>query len=229
MLQHVLFAAVHRDDSDDDEPIAGPRFRDAWEARLYREAYDSPYRSASDDESYRESDEYWDEDDGSDFEDERQSYGGFVLRQVAPNPMPQYTRSRYGSGDSNVSAGLDSNVATGSVSDDFVFDDEPVPLIPTTFPPTQVAGTRFEGVGVLRPVGPSPRVSRESSPRSSRDFSPRGSQGFSPRGSRELAPNETYVPVPPIRPSALIFNCPLCFEAPFETSATRCGHVFCTS
>ncbi|EKM56502.1 uncharacterized protein PHACADRAFT_253670 [Phanerochaete carnosa HHB-10118-sp] len=29
--------------------------------------------------------------------------------------------------------------------------------------------------------------------------------------------------------SGLFFSCPLCLEAPKETSATRCGHLFCTS
>ncbi|KZT08029.1 uncharacterized protein LAESUDRAFT_736205 [Laetiporus sulphureus 93-53] len=31
------------------------------------------------------------------------------------------------------------------------------------------------------------------------------------------------------QPEGVLFNCPLCLEAPNETSATRCGHVFCTS
>ncbi|KAH9835423.1 uncharacterized protein C8Q71DRAFT_765812 [Rhodofomes roseus] len=29
-------------------------------------------------------------------------------------------------------------------------------------------------------------------------------------------------------PSGVVFNCPLCLEAPEEASATRCGHVFCS-
>ena len=29
-------------------------------------------------------------------------------------------------------------------------------------------------------------------------------------------------------PSGILFNCPLCLEAPEEASATRCGHVFCS-
>lgn len=30
------------------------------------------------------------------------------------------------------------------------------------------------------------------------------------------------------RPAGVWFSCPLCLEAPKETSATRCGHLFCT-
>ncbi|EMD34740.1 hypothetical protein CERSUDRAFT_97322 [Gelatoporia subvermispora B] len=29
--------------------------------------------------------------------------------------------------------------------------------------------------------------------------------------------------------SGILFNCPLCLEPPIESSATRCGHLFCTS
>ena len=29
--------------------------------------------------------------------------------------------------------------------------------------------------------------------------------------------------------SSVTFSCPLCLEAPKESSATRCGHLFCTS
>lgn len=29
-------------------------------------------------------------------------------------------------------------------------------------------------------------------------------------------------------PSSVAISCPLCLEAPTETSATRCGHLFCT-
>lgn len=29
--------------------------------------------------------------------------------------------------------------------------------------------------------------------------------------------------------TGLFVSCPLCLEAPKESSATRCGHVFCTS
>ncbi|OCH87136.1 hypothetical protein OBBRIDRAFT_736707 [Obba rivulosa] len=29
--------------------------------------------------------------------------------------------------------------------------------------------------------------------------------------------------------SGILFNCPLCLEPPSESSATRCGHLFCTS
>ena len=62
---------------------------------------------------------------------------------------------------------------------------------------------------------PLARVSQDSAPENAE----------APLGPSEEQQHEEGERAPA---SGVIFSCPLCLEAPKETSATRCGHLFCT-
>lgn len=50
-----------------------------------------------------------------------------------------------------------------------------------------------------------------------------------PRRLPAAAPGQESIQPGKAPESGVFFSCPLCLEAPKESSATQCGHLFCTS
>ncbi|KAL6301401.1 hypothetical protein BKA93DRAFT_738757 [Sparassis latifolia] len=145
---HVEYAAVHRDDSDDDSDDELDDVDDSaegWEDEIGRTAFPEENERADDDisdidDGYSVGDEYWDEDDETEFEENRDAYYGFA--------------------------------SSASTSEDNSHLELP-------------ASEPKHALRVEHPLN---------------------------------KPCEASV----------LFNCPLCLEPPKESSATRCGHLFCT-
>ena len=73
---------MHRDDSDDDtdDNTDVDSFHDGWEDAIGRMTITGEAEESADDESESASysgEEYWDEDDETDFEEVREAYHGF--------------------------------------------------------------------------------------------------------------------------------------------------------
>ncbi|KAK7684964.1 hypothetical protein QCA50_011799 [Cerrena zonata] len=92
---HVEMAAIHRDDSDDEDEEdddIDDSF-DGWEDAVAEVRYPNEGEEdnipASDDEDYGPGDEYWDEDDETEFEEERDTYWGFAsVSAVGGSTLP---------------------------------------------------------------------------------------------------------------------------------------------
>jgi len=157
---HIEFAAVHRDDSDDDsEEDHMEDAHDGWEDDMGLSAFPEENDESGEDDSeagdYSGEEEYWDEDDETEFEEVREAYYGFSIV-------------------------IGSSLSSGGSS------------------------------------GAHSSSSDEADARASND--PGIARGHSrPEKAREKAD-----------PVGVLFNCPLCLEPPQESSATRCGHLFCT-
>lgn len=192
-------AAIHRDDSDDeDEDDDIDDSFEGWEDALAESRYPDEGNSESTEVEYGPLDEYWDEDDEDEFEEERETYWGFA-----------------------------SVSAVGGLT------------LPE-MPPTMATSISF-GSGSNRgenEAGPSNAIRTESA------ASSYGSSTADPSASRSCPHNcnsksslsppmisdmerPASAPVSGQRP-AVRYGCPLCLETPGETSATRCGHIFCT-
>ena len=182
-------------------------FEDGWEdvlaARLYPGGSQDDSTVASDDESISDEElaDYWTEDDETEFEEVQESYRGFAtMTQIAPNPA-HAMHAQYTRSRSG-SAGSDGSVGQiSNVATGSVSDDD--------FSDADVEDQSDVPYSFDTPA-----------------FEP-SSEADIEMGDDGLVPDET--PAPPVVPSsAVLFSCPLCLEAPKDTSVTRCGHVFCT-
>lgn len=196
-------SAIHRDDSDDedeDDDDIDDTF-EGWEDVLaeirYPEEGTEGGPPADDDEEYGPSDEYWDEDDETEFEEDRDTYYGFasvsavgVTTMPAPTPMTAVNPF----GPDSEEAGP-SSARSGTPGSDS-----------SSFSTAYISGSSFS----------DPFSTAEASSSSS---------------SIDTMDRPASAPVPGEHNHghAPKYGCPLCLEAPQQTSATRCGHIFCTS
>ncbi|TCD68877.1 hypothetical protein EIP91_009592 [Steccherinum ochraceum] len=235
---HIEFSAIHRDDSDDGEEEDDDLFLDeepGWEDMAGRELYpeDNEAALATDDES--ELSDYWVEDDEMDMDfEQEQAFNNFSFAPVQPRTVlpsaaiAEFSRPRAPSGDSNASSeaslvSIGSNQAVGSVSD---LDDE-------AYEPTE----RMDMLGPSPNNAPSSAaihaiaaaISRgeaeEADARAEREAEADNEEDYHRSQFGGIAPSH-----PRSRNDGYHFTCGVCLEAPTaETSATKCGHVFCSS
>ncbi|KAI0945687.1 hypothetical protein AcW1_001849 [Taiwanofungus camphoratus] len=166
---HIEYAAVHRDDSDDesdddDVDDSRPGWEDEVGQTAFPEENERADQNVSDDGGYSDDDEYWDEDDETEFEEERDAYFGFAATPVVRS-------SREESGYSSGEPSRDSSRQSDTVA-------EHMTSVELSDPKTDEQESRSSHDNIVSP--------------------------------------------------GILFNCPLCLEPPNDSSATRCGHLFCT-
>lgn len=209
---HVEYAAVHRDDSDDDD--ADSDIDDAasgWEDELGRREFPEENEHAEADiragrDPYTPADEYWDEDDETDFEEEEEAYYGFAS-------VPS-------SAQSQISRTIDS-VRIMSLND--------IGLSPASSTPSS---PRVDTPEVVE--APQPHIAR--SPAGQQDMAAPSEANAVNTAEGVISPIVAPKPQIANRPQLInapaatkpAFTCPLCLESPSSFTATRCGHVFCT-